>query len=105
MSRVFISYRREDSAGWTGRLADRLREHLWSESVFIEMIEPGTEPSISTIGGWCLWSPISELSESVEGHSAKEGLVEFVVPKSVRQVLLQIRQEDDVAELPFVLSQ
>lgn len=33
--------------------------------------------------------------------SAKEGLVEFTVPESVRQVLLQIRQGNNVAELPF----
>jgi hypothetical protein len=49
-------------------------------------------------------SPISDLSESVEGHSAKEGLVEFAVPESVQHVLLQVRQGNDVAELPFVLS-
>jgi hypothetical protein len=36
--------------------------------------------------------------------SAKEGLVEFSVPESVQQVLLQVRQGNDVAELPFVLS-
>lgn len=48
-------------------------------------------------------SPVSELSEAVEGHSAKEGVVEFTVPDSVQQVLLQIRHGDDVAELPFIL--
>lgn len=26
MAGIFISYRREDSAGWTGRLAERLKE-------------------------------------------------------------------------------
>jgi hypothetical protein len=50
-------------------------------------------------------SPVSDLNETVEGHSAKEGVVEFIVPESVHQVLLQIRLGNDVAELPFVLSQ
>ena len=50
-------------------------------------------------------SPISDLNESVEGHSAKEGLVEFAVPESVQHVLLQVRQGDDVAELQFILPQ
>lgn len=50
-------------------------------------------------------SPISDLSESVEGHSAKEGLVEFAVPESVQHILLQVRQGNDVAELPFILPQ
>jgi hypothetical protein len=45
------------------------------------------------------------LNETVEGHSAKEGVVEFAVPDSVQQVLLQIRHGDDVAELPFILPQ
>jgi hypothetical protein len=50
-------------------------------------------------------SPISQLSEVVEGHSAKEGLVEFAVPESIQQVLLQVRHGDDMAELPFILPQ
>jgi hypothetical protein len=50
-------------------------------------------------------SPVSELSEAVEGHSAKEGMVEFAVPDSVQHVLLQIRHGDDVAELPLILPQ
>jgi hypothetical protein len=45
MSRIFISYRREDSAGWTGRLADRLKERFGSESIFIDIdtIDPGAD--------------------------------------------------------------
>ena len=45
MSRIFISYRREDSAGWTGRLVDRLKERFGSESIFIDIdtIEPGAD--------------------------------------------------------------
>lgn len=50
-------------------------------------------------------SPVSELNETVEGHSAKEGVVEFAVPDSVQQVLLQIRHGEDVAELPLILPQ
>ena len=45
MSRIFISYRREDSAGWTGRLADRLKERFGPNSIFVDIdtIEPGAD--------------------------------------------------------------
>ncbi|MGC4097284.1 MAG: toll/interleukin-1 receptor domain-containing protein [Nitrospira sp.] len=45
MSRIFISYRRDDSAGWTGRLADQLKTRFGSESIFIDIdtIEPGVD--------------------------------------------------------------
>jgi TonB family protein len=35
---IFISYRREDSAGHAGRLFDRLREHFGKESVFLDVV-------------------------------------------------------------------
>jgi len=34
MPDIFISYRREDSAGHAGRLFDRIRERFGDESVF-----------------------------------------------------------------------
>lgn len=42
--RVFISYRRDDSAGHSGRIYDRLIENLGAEAVFIdvEKIPPGS---------------------------------------------------------------
>ncbi len=45
MPSIFISYRREDSAGWTGRLAERLRQQFGAESIFmdIDTIQPGTD--------------------------------------------------------------
>jgi len=45
MSGIFLSYRREDSAGWTGRLAEHLKERFGSESIFmdIDTIEPGAD--------------------------------------------------------------
>lgn len=48
-------------------------------------------------------APVSDLNETVDGRSAKEGSVEFALPESVQQVVLQIRQGNDVSELPFVL--
>lgn len=44
-SGIFISYRREDSAGHTGRLYDRLAAHFGDEQVFmdIDQIEPGED--------------------------------------------------------------
>ncbi len=45
MSNIFISYRREDSAGHTGRLFDRLGEHFGKAHVFMDIagIEPGVD--------------------------------------------------------------
>lgn len=45
MPGIFISYRREDSAGWTGRLAERLKVKFGTESIFmdIDTIQPGTD--------------------------------------------------------------
>lgn len=45
MDGIFISYRREDSAGHSGRLFDRLRERFGSDKVFMDVadIEPGVD--------------------------------------------------------------
>ena len=45
MGGIFISYRREDSAGWTGRLAEHLKEQFGTESIFmdIDTIQPGVD--------------------------------------------------------------
>lgn len=42
---IFISYRREDAAGYAGRLYDRLAGHFGAERVFmdVEGIEPGAD--------------------------------------------------------------
>ena len=44
-SGIFISYRRDDSAGHTGRLYDRLAAHFGDDQVFmdIDQIEPGED--------------------------------------------------------------
>ena len=43
MPRIFISYRRDDSAGHTGRLYDRLSDHFGVDQVFMDVdtIAPG----------------------------------------------------------------
>lgn len=45
MDGIFISYRRDDSAGYAGRLYDRLAGHFGAERVFmdVEGIEPGLD--------------------------------------------------------------
>lgn len=45
MPRVFISYRRDDSAGYAGRLYDGLCERFGSDSVFMDVgsIDPGED--------------------------------------------------------------
>ena len=45
MSRIFISYRRDDSAGYVGHLREKLGQHFGEDSVFrdIDTIEPGED--------------------------------------------------------------
>src|SRR5882724_4143611 len=45
MRGIFISYRREDAAGYAGRLYDRLAAHFGPDRVFmdVEGIEPGVD--------------------------------------------------------------
>jgi len=45
VARIFISYRRTDSAAYAGRLFDRLRQHFGDAEVFMDLegIEPGAE--------------------------------------------------------------
>jgi hypothetical protein len=42
---IFISYRRDESAGYAGRIADRLVEHFGEDRIFrdIDSIEPGLD--------------------------------------------------------------
>lgn len=49
MGGIFISYRREDSAGWTGRLAEHLRERLGEQSIFMDLdgITPGVDFTVA----------------------------------------------------------
>src|SRR5215203_5116851 len=45
MPKILISYRREDSAAYAGRLADRLRDHFGPDAVFVDIdtIRPGED--------------------------------------------------------------
>jgi hypothetical protein len=45
MPTIFISYRREDSAGSAGRIYDRLRHHFSAEDLFIDVdtVQPGVD--------------------------------------------------------------
>jgi hypothetical protein len=42
---IFISYRRDDIAGWSGRLSHRLRSHFPSHQIFMDVdtIDPGVD--------------------------------------------------------------
>src|ERR1041384_8198954 len=44
-SGIFVSYRRDDTSGHAGRLADRLVEHFGRDRIFMEIdtIEPGED--------------------------------------------------------------
>jgi|HubBroStandDraft_6_1064221.scaffolds.fasta_scaffold441907_2 hypothetical protein len=47
MARIFLSYRREDSAGHTGRILDHLSSRFGSGRVFMDV--EGIEPPINKI--------------------------------------------------------
>ena len=54
MGGIFISYRREDSGPYAGRLRDALSHHFGAEQVFrdIDSINPGERfPRMSRAGG------------------------------------------------------
>ena len=68
--KIFISYRRDDSAGYAGRLFDYLSAHFGANNIFmdIDTIEPGEDfrKVISRAVGTCdvvlvmigkLWNP------------------------------------------------
>ena len=45
MPRIFISYRREDTPGYAGRLCDRLQQDFGRDNVFIDVdtLQPGDD--------------------------------------------------------------
>ena len=45
MSRIFVSYRRDETSGYAGRLIDRLNEHFGAQRVFFDLqtLEPGVD--------------------------------------------------------------
>jgi TIR domain len=78
MSGIFISYRREDSAGWTGRLAERLKQKFGAESIFmdIDTIQPGTDfaEALRSAVGACdvllaMIGPEWSLAKNAEGQA------------------------------------
>ena len=53
---IFISYRREDTSAWAGRLYDNLRRHFVSNQIFMDVdLEPGLDffEAIETSVGSC----------------------------------------------------
>src|SRR5215472_3567432 len=87
MAGIFISYRREDSAGWTGRLAERLRQKFGSESIFmdIDTIQPGTDfaEALRTAVGACevvlaMIGPEWSLAKNAEGQARLQDTNDWV---------------------------
>lgn len=81
MPNIFISYRREDSAGWTGRIAERLRKKFGSESIFmdIDTIQPGTDftEALRSAVGACdvllaMIGPAWSVAKNAEGQTRLE---------------------------------
>ncbi len=45
MPKILVNYRRDDTAAYAGRVADRLREHFGRDNVFVDIdtIRPGED--------------------------------------------------------------
>jgi hypothetical protein len=54
---IFISYRREDSAAWSGRLSDRLKSRFPSNQIFMDVdtLDPGVDfvEAVEEVVGAC----------------------------------------------------
>jgi tetratricopeptide (TPR) repeat protein len=83
---IFISYRRDDSSAWAGRLSDNLSKHFASKQIFIDVdLEPGIDfvEAIVTSVGACdvLIAVIGKhwlLSADQEGKRRLENPEDFV---------------------------
>jgi formylglycine-generating enzyme required for sulfatase activity len=55
--KIFISYRRDDSAAWAGRLSDRLKNHFPSNQIFMDVdaLDPGVDfvEAVEEVVGAC----------------------------------------------------
>ena len=49
-------------------------------------------------------APIDELNKLVDGHSAEDGEVVFVIPAATQSTVLQVRHEDESTAIPVDLS-
>jgi nucleoside diphosphate kinase len=49
-------------------------------------------------------APTSNLNDSVDPHSAKEGTIVFAFPVTARRLVLQVRMGNDVVEIPVDLT-
>lgn len=87
MGGIFISYRRHDSAGWTGRLSERMENCFGQEQIFmdIEKIEAGTDfiEAIESAIGSCgvllaIIGPGWLTSADAEGHRRLDKPDDFI---------------------------
>lgn len=116
--RVFISYRRDDSAGWAGRLGDDLADRVGAERVFrdvkipagvdyeqhIERVLDGCQVVIVVIGPH--WATAADATRTPRLHHADDLLrkeIEHALRRSdveVIPVLVQRAQMPDPRTLP-----
>jgi hypothetical protein len=85
MKRIFISYRRDDAAGYAGRIYDDLRRRRGTDSVFMDVtdIEPGQE-----------WERVIE--ETVRHH---DGMLVVIGPRWLERGASGQRRIDDPGDM------
>jgi tetratricopeptide (TPR) repeat protein len=120
LSKVFISYRREDSAAYAGRLCDHLTPLLGKSSVFmdVEDIQPG-QNFAQTIDRWigdcdavlvvigpkwldCLQRRLKENEQDYVVHEIEAALTRKI---TVIPVLVGGARADEIAALPPALTE
>jgi len=72
MSRIFISYRRDDSAGYAGRLYDRLSERFGQGKILMDIDTRlfGISRGKATYGS----TPIRQIGDSPQGQGKGVGI-------------------------------
>ena len=106
MSGIFISYRREDSAAYAGRLYDRLSAHFGAEQVFMDVddIPPGADfaSHIDAKVGSCDAMVVVIGKNWLTARNA-DGQLRLSDPKDFvgLEVSLRTRETEIVRALPF----
>jgi hypothetical protein len=91
---AFISYRREDSAGYAGRLRESIERRLGEAHVFrdVDTLRPGQD---------VLTPPLEMLNEVIEPTSATAATLVFDLPPSTAKAAIRVSFQNESSELPL----
>ncbi|WP_461396919.1 toll/interleukin-1 receptor domain-containing protein [Flavitalea sp.] len=99
---IFLSYRREDTSGETGRLVDSLKQYFYDDQIFLDInkIEPGVDFT-EAISEYLLFSSVvlaiigpNWLGSKINGHNRindSQDWVRIELEKALSQMAQQPR--------------